>query len=197
LAKITGCQALGLDINTQGITVANEWAAAEGLAERVKFQVHDANLPLPFSANDFDVVISIDAIGHLQDRAATLAEWGRVLKPGGRLMFSHGMLVTGAISNLEIAATTPIGFELLVPPGLDERLLQAAGLRFLATHDSTDSVAAIAGNWLAARAKRESTLRQVEGDARYDGQTQILRMIMQIFHEHRLSRVAILAEKPT
>jgi SAM-dependent methyltransferase len=44
---------------------------------------------LPFSSQAFDLVISLDVLTHLKDqpaRAAALAEFLRVLKPGGRLL---------------------------------------------------------------------------------------------------------------
>ncbi len=41
---------------------------------------------LPFADNEFDVLIMVDVIHHLEAAAETLAEVARVLKPGGRLL---------------------------------------------------------------------------------------------------------------
>ncbi|MDB9529148.1 bifunctional 2-polyprenyl-6-hydroxyphenol methylase/3-demethylubiquinol 3-O-methyltransferase UbiG [Oscillatoria sp. CS-180] len=42
---------------------------------------------MPFAANQFDVVICVDVLEHVQNPAATIAEIGRVLKPGGLFCF--------------------------------------------------------------------------------------------------------------
>lgn len=43
---------------------------------------------LPFPAGSFDVVISVHALHFATDPVATLAEWRRVTRPGGRLSLS-------------------------------------------------------------------------------------------------------------
>jgi ubiquinone/menaquinone biosynthesis C-methylase UbiE len=48
----------------------------------------DAGLPLPFADASFDAVVCIDAINHRPDRLGVLRDWHRVLKPGGRIMFT-------------------------------------------------------------------------------------------------------------
>ena len=55
----------------------------------------DASRPLPFGDGSFDAVISNDAMCHMADRPAVLREWYRVLKPGGRALFTDAMVVTG------------------------------------------------------------------------------------------------------
>ena len=51
----------------------------------------------------------------------------RVLRAGGRLVFTDPLVVTGALTADEIAVRSSIGFFLFVPAGLDERLLDQAG----------------------------------------------------------------------
>src|SRR3954447_13061957 len=87
----------------------------------------DCGASLPFGDGSFDAVLCIDAIGHLPDRFGTLAEWARLLRPGGRLVFTDPAVLTGAVAKGELDVRA-IGFFLVVPPGLDEAAIQAAGL---------------------------------------------------------------------
>jgi ubiquinone/menaquinone biosynthesis C-methylase UbiE len=41
---------------------------------------------MSFSDNAFDIVIASDVLEHIDDDAATLCEWNRVLSPGGKLL---------------------------------------------------------------------------------------------------------------
>lgn len=43
---------------------------------------------LPFSADTFDTIVSMDVLEHIPDDALTLQEFHRVLKPGGRILLT-------------------------------------------------------------------------------------------------------------
>jgi ubiquinone/menaquinone biosynthesis C-methylase UbiE len=58
-----------------------EWQDAPGLT----FQVADGE-QLPFADGSFDIVHSKDSLHHMNDPAAALAEYRRVLRPGGTLL---------------------------------------------------------------------------------------------------------------
>ena len=75
---------------------------------------------LPFPDGAFDAVLSVDAINHLPDRHGTLTEWARLLRPGGRLLFTDALVVTGPVSKPEIDIRSSLGFYLFVPPGVNE-----------------------------------------------------------------------------
>ncbi|MBM4460502.1 MAG: methyltransferase domain-containing protein [Chloroflexi bacterium] len=74
---------IGFDMTDEMLKKARAGAAAMGAAN-VEFREGLAEaLPLP---DDFaDVVISNGVLNMMLDKAATLAEWRRILKPGGRL----------------------------------------------------------------------------------------------------------------
>jgi SAM-dependent methyltransferase len=196
LARLTGCDLVGVDVHEQAIANANALARREGLAQRATFERLDASQPLPWPAASFDAVMCIDAVNHLPDRRFVLAEWARVLKPGGRLVFTDPIVVTGALSHSEIAVRSSAGFYLFVPPGEDERLLRVAGLEIEIVEDVIDRMAEIAGRRRAARAARERELREIESDATYDGQQEFFRVSELIARERRLSRLAFLARMP-
>jgi SAM-dependent methyltransferase len=196
MARRSGCRVVGIDIQVEGIVAARAAAEREGLDERTAFAQHDASQPLPFPDAAFDAVLCIDAINHLPDRAAVLAEWRRVLKPGGKLVFTDPIVVTGPLSSEEVVIRAAIGFFLFVPPGYDERVLAAAGFAVEIAEDRTDDIALVAGRWHDARARREAILRQIEGDERYAKQQTFFAMCARLARQGRLSRFAYLARKP-
>jgi SAM-dependent methyltransferase len=195
IAQKTGCRASGLDLHSEGIASAQASAKALGYEGRADFRSGDAAARLPFEDSAFDAVTCIDAINHLPDRPRVLEEWRRVLKPGGRLLFTDPIVLTGPITNREIAIRASIGLFVFVPAGLDEALLDHAGFEVERVEDRTQSMADNAAGWFAARARRELDLRAIEGDATFDGQQRFLETAAILAKERRLSRIAILARK--
>lgn len=192
MARRTGCRVHGIDAHEQAIAEACARAGHEGL-ERVVFERLDASRPLPFPGATFDGVICIDAINHLPDRPRVLAEWARVLRPGGRLVFTDPVVVTGMLTHEEIAIRSSIGFFLFVPAGVDEKLLEDAGFEVAQRLDRTENMARMAERRRAARAAHESDLRAVEGDAAFDGQQRFFETAARLAAERRLSRFAFMA----
>lgn len=118
IAELTGARVDGVELHEQGVAVARLAAAERGLAARASFLVADAAQRLPFEDASFDALICVDAVNHLPDRAAVFGEWARVLQPGGRLVFTDPIVVSGPLTNEEIAIRSSIGFFLFVPPRL-------------------------------------------------------------------------------
>jgi SAM-dependent methyltransferase len=193
IARLAGCAVDGIDIHEQGVASATDAARDAGLADRATFRVADASRPLPFDDGAFDALICIDAINHLPDRGAVLHEWARVLRRGGRLVFTDPIVVTGPLTNEEIGIRSSIGFFLFVPPGYDELALADAGFEVTERENRTDNMARMAGRWREARADRERDLRAIEGDATFDGQQRFLEVASRLAAERRLSRFAFRA----
>lgn len=91
---LTTGRATGVDIwraedlsaNSREATLSN--ARVEGVADRVDVETADMR-KLPFADASIDLVVSCAAIHNLeaeQDRATTIGEIARVLKPGGRAL---------------------------------------------------------------------------------------------------------------
>ncbi len=112
-----------MDRHEAGVAAARAEAERIGLSDRAEFHAGDAAARLPLEDGSVDAVTCFDAINHLPDRRRVLVEWRRVLRPGGRLLFTDPIVLTGPVSNGEIAIRASIGFFLFVPPGTDEALL--------------------------------------------------------------------------
>jgi len=195
IAAVTGCSVVGIDVHEQAVTTARSIAAQRGLAERAEFQVTDATGPLPFHDASFDAITCIDAINHFSDRPRVIAEWARLLKVGGRLLFTDPITVTGALTNAEIAVRSSAGFYLLVPHGYDERVIAQCGLQLLVCEDVTANMAKVAEARRAARASRSAVLREIEGDQAYDGQQEFLTVAACVAREGRLARFVYVSNK--
>src|ERR1700691_1963527 len=93
LAEKVGCRILGLDLNESGIRNANQLAQSRGLASLARFQQVDASKDLPFDEDTFDAAFSNDVLCHIPGRHGVLAEIFRVLKPGGRFLFTDALVI--------------------------------------------------------------------------------------------------------
>src|SRR5687768_12161470 len=165
LARTRGCRVTGVDINEHGVANGERLAAALGVADRVTFQAVDAARQLPFAAATFDAILCNDAMCHIANRLDVLGEWHRVLRPGGRILFTDAMVITGLVSQEELAVRSSIGFYLFLPPGENERLIARAGFTLLASEDTTAAAEMIARQWHAAREQHRRELVQREGEA--------------------------------
>jgi SAM-dependent methyltransferase len=196
MAVETGAQCVGIDINAHGIEAAARKAREQNLTSRVSFRVADAARELPFPDESFDAILCNDSINHLPGRPAVLQEWHRVLRPGGRLLFTDPIVVTGQLSNEEIRARSSIGFFLFTPLGCNERLLAESGLRVRAVRDLTEAVASVSKRWRDAREERRAALVRLEGEEGFGGLQRFLDVVHTLASERRLSRYMYLALKP-
>jgi cyclopropane fatty-acyl-phospholipid synthase-like methyltransferase len=194
IAARTGCSVVGIDAHEQAVANANAMATDRGVARTTEFRVADASQPLPFPDDRFDVVTCIDAINHFRDRPKTVAEWNRVLKPGGRMLFTDPIVMTGPLTNAEISIRTSAGLYVLVPAGYDEQVLSQCGLRLVACENVTQNMADVAGRRRAARETHAAALQEIEGQPAYLAQQEYLSVASRIAKEGRLSRFLLVAE---
>ena len=193
LARERDVTVVGVDLNPAGIQAATAAAERAGVADRATFRTADADRPLPFDDGSFDLVFCNDAVNHFRDRAAVLRDWHRVLRPGGRCLYTDPIVVTGPLTNEEIAVRSSIGFFVFTPVGANEQALSQAGFTDVKTLDVTEGVAESSRRWRDARAGREELLRGLEGDDGFEGLQRFLGMVHLLAGEGRLSRVGFSA----
>jgi SAM-dependent methyltransferase len=195
LTERVGCRLVGLDINAAGVRNANQLALARGLASLARFEQCDVSKSLPFDNKTFDAVFSNDVLCHIRGRLAVLGEMFRVLKPGGRMLFSDALVFGGMLSHEEIATRSSIGFYVYSPPGKNERLIEHAGFRHIRVTDTTENAARIAKRWHHAREKRQEELVAVEGNVTFEGLQRFLSCVHILTSEKRLLRYLYFASK--
>jgi len=195
ISAATGCSVVGIDIHEQAISTAKSLASQRKLQERTEFYVVNASQPLPFPDARFDAITCIDAINHLSNRLSVIAKWARLLKPGGRLLFTDTAIITGPLTSEEIAVRSSAGFFLFVPRDYDKEVIGQSGLQLLASKDVSSNMAEVAEKRRAAREKRSTALRRIEGDATFEAQQKFLAMTSRLAAEGRLSRFVFLSEK--
>lgn len=83
----SGFDVTAVDLSEEMISHARQNAAGQGLS--IRFAIGDAE-SLDFGDDSFHVVVSRNLLWTLPAPEKALAEWRRVLKPGGRLVISDG-----------------------------------------------------------------------------------------------------------
>jgi SAM-dependent methyltransferase len=195
LARTRRCRVTGIDQDEGAVATASRAAAESGVGGEVQFRVADAGAPLPFDDDAFDALLCIDAMNHLPDRLRVLREWRRVLRPGGRAVFTDPVVVTGPVTNMELALRSSIGVFVFVPTGLNERLIEEAGLRLVRQDDVTENAASISSRWHRARQAHREELIRIEGEERFEGLQRFFQAVHDLSSERRLSRFAYVVEK--
>nr|GMC58037.1 gamma-tocopherol methyltransferase [Ipomoea batatas] len=85
LARKYSARSEGITLSPNQAKRAQALAAAQGLGEKVSFQVADA-LNQPFPDGEFDLVWSMESGEHMPDKAKFVSELARVAAPGGTII---------------------------------------------------------------------------------------------------------------
>lgn len=198
-ARYLACKAnshvTGIDANESGVKTATETESQT--RTRVEFKVADANAQLPFADQTFDALLCIDSMNHFPDRLNVFREWRRVLRAGGRAVFTDPVVITGPVTNDELALRSLVGLFLFVPPGVNEQLIKDARLKLVQKEDVTENAALISGRWHDAREHHHEALIKIEGEERFEGLQKFFAAVHTLTTERRLSRIVYLVERPT
>ena len=134
---------------------------------------------------------------HLYERAEVLREWHRLVRSGGRILFTDPITVTGLLRREEMTGCSgSMGEFVFTPPGSDERLIREAGFADVRVEDVSENPARVASAWHAAREQRAAELDQLEGVEQNAAMQRFLVIVGTLARERRLSRYAYVARRP-
>jgi ubiquinone/menaquinone biosynthesis C-methylase UbiE len=194
VAQQTGCRIGGVDINPHGVRNANRLASEAGL-KSVRFEECDVSKGLPFGDGSFDAGFANDVTCHIRGRAGVFAEVFRVLKPGGRFLFSDASVIGGIVSDQELATRSSIGYYEFSPTGENERLLKNAGFEVSSVTDTSHAAAELSKRRCDARARYRDELIAAEGAENFEGLQRFLTCVHLLSSEKRLLRLLYQARK--
>jgi len=165
LAKITGCAVTLVDLPLGGLHMAAERAQKDSLFGLYWLAVADA-AALPFRDASFDAVSHSDLLCCLEDKAGALVACRRVLRPGGKMLFSV-ILVPPGLSPADRQRAIANGPEFIDSDCSYVTLLAETGWRVVERLDVTADYAESYGRQLAADLAHAEDLRALIGAKDY------------------------------
>jgi sarcosine/dimethylglycine N-methyltransferase len=136
LAWKTGCQVTGLDLTSSRVDGARALTQAAGLDDRVAFVQGNA-LAMPFDDAVFTLAVSQEAFAHIPDKPQLIGQCARVLKAGGRLVFTDIMSRAALAEDDARRLYDGMRFSEIATAAAYAHWLQAAGLEVVETVDLT------------------------------------------------------------
>lgn len=139
LAEHFGCRCVALNLSEVENERDRQMNVEAGLDDRI--DVVDGDFTsLDYDDDSFDLVWSQDAFLHSGDREQVCREAVRVLKPGGRLVFTDPMQADDAPTDQLQPIYDRIHLESLGSPGFYRRTLDGLGLTEIAFEDHADQL---------------------------------------------------------
>ncbi|WP_157440136.1 SAM-dependent methyltransferase [Actinokineospora inagensis] len=159
LAQRYGVSVTGITVSRWQVAEANRRVVSAGLRGRVTVEYADA-AEQPFPDDTFDAALVFDALPSAEDKPRWLREVHRVLRPGGRLVFTEyprvadltdderGVLAMNTIhtppaaldDSVDLARAT--GFEVVAAEDLTRQVRRTYDEFFVALADQRDALAA-------------------------------------------------------
>jgi ubiquinone/menaquinone biosynthesis C-methylase UbiE len=184
-----------MDVSEAGIQAGLALARQAGLEDRVHFRKANVREPLPFPDQSFDAIVCLDAMCHFPNRRRLLGEWRRVLRPSGRMLYTDPVVVTGPVSNEELATRSSTGYFEFCPPAVNEQLIRLTGFELVAIEDVTENEIEVSRRWHDARQELAAELTRLEGEEAFAGLQRFLTTVHRLTSERRLSRFVYVGRK--
>lgn len=107
IARDSGAELIGVDISAVGVANAAARAERVGLAGRAQFRT-GAFEATGLDDSSADAVMTVDALQYSPDKGAALLEVARILKPGGRFVFTAFEVDPEAVRGYPVLGTDPV-----------------------------------------------------------------------------------------
>lgn len=165
MAETSGCDVVLVDLPLTGLRVAGERAIKDRLPGRCWLSVADA-AELPFREDSFDAISSSDLLCCLRQKRAVLQACQRVVREGGRMVFTV-ISVTPDLSSEDHRRAVENGPEFIESDTEYPALLAQTGWTILDHQDLTMDYAASCRRQLRADDERKDALTALIGATEY------------------------------
>ena len=158
LAYHHGCRVTGVDMNTDRLAGAVRLTERTKLQDRVLF--HHANaLQTGLADETFDVIVSQEAFCHIPNKKTLIAECVRLLKPGGRIVYTDILARNSMTNEIRSRLENEMAFSELSTLEQYCHLLEEKGCQVVEVEDLSDDWAQILIDRLAMyRSLKEQTV---------------------------------------
>lgn len=138
LASKFKCHVTGIDLIKEYVEIATVLAKKVGLDKMVIFQPACA-LRMPFVPHTFDAVWTEHAQMNISDKSGFYSEIGRVLKPGGQLIFHDVFLGIGGEPHYPVPWADDSAISFLSEPTSLRQVIEDTGFRIIDWEDKSQS----------------------------------------------------------
>lgn len=183
LAEKMQCSAYGIDISIDAINCAN--CLTNQSSSDLTFTITDIKNGLPFQNSYFDAITCIESIIYFShaERLAILKEWNRVLKPGAKLIYTDPCVISGILSDQELATRAAFGGYFFSPVGTQENLVKECGFKLIKSEDITkNNCETVSKRWWEARKRNMIALHALESIDEFDCIHQYIEMCSQLYN---------------
>lgn len=196
IAQIFRVNVRGFDINPGYVAAANEAANSLKLLGKASFSEIGIGAALPLQNGCADAILMNDVICHVDDRAALLSDFARVLKSAGRLLITDTLVTKGELSEEEMrkrSAGVPYYY---TPWGRNEEIITQQGFKLLEVQDTGELFLRYTRAWIQQyESKRAEWLKEEDSES-LDRLVERFKVQERAVAQGRLTRVLYLAEKP-
>ncbi|HKJ88886.1 MAG TPA: methyltransferase domain-containing protein [Gammaproteobacteria bacterium] len=194
LAASYGCRVLATNISDKELEWGRELTAEAGLGHRVAFEWADFH-ELPYRDDRFHVYWSQEAFLHAADKRKVLEEAYRVLRRGGRLVFSELLVREGTPDVIRERIYHRVGAPEMWDAPDYESALKEIGFTIRSHEDWSENVARSYG-WVGAELeRRREELEDRVGRQVVDATSQALRFWVEQAEAGRIGWVYYVADK--
>ena len=195
LAYHHGCRVTGVDMNTDRLAGAVRLTERTKLEDRVLF--HHANaLQTGLADETFDVIVSQEAFCHIPDKKTLIAECVRLLKPGGRIVYTDILARNSMTNEIRSRLENEMAFSELSTLEQYCHLLEEKGCQVVEVEDLSDDWAQILIDRLAMyRSLKEQTVSSF-GLAHFQKWDRTYSFFVDLYRSGELGGGRFVARKP-
>ena len=195
LAYHHGCRVTGVDMNTDRLAGAVRLTERTKLQDRVLF--HHANaLQTGLADETFDVIVSQEAFCHIPDKKTLIAECVRLLKPGGRIVYTDILARNSMTNEIRSRLENEMAFSELSTLEQYCHLLEGKSCQVVEVEDLSDDWAQILIDRLAMyRSLKEQTVSSF-GLAHFQKWDRTYSFFVDLYRSGELGGGRFVAHKP-